>query len=423
MQERKPRLSAQGRKVQRQFCITQLIYGFVWASITFFTVFLKSTGMTPQQVGLCMSLNSLAGVLAPPVWGVIADKIGSRKRLWLWLLVISGIGFALIPASGAINIAGITLVTFVLPAVTFVRQPTNSILDTMIVSTAEQYEGMSYSSIRRWSSLGFAILSPIYGWLIPKLGIGLPFYMFLFFSLLTAWLGRNLPDVAQEQSTTTSSSAQTERQALHLSRIFKDYYLIVFLIFNVLLSFGSQTYAYLNYLIEELQGNAESLMGIMSGLKTVAEITMLSLAPWLSRRLSLPQMLCLSGLFYGTEQILYLFGHSIGYLFVVQMLNGAGFGMLLGSAVDYAYSLAPKGLETTVTSLYGAGMGIAGIIANALAGWAIATMGVRWMYGMTGLLIFIAIVLFVFSFPFGKHVLKKQSPTEFSAHKCFSPPF
>lgn len=417
MKEKKPRLTAQGRKVERQFCAMQLIYGFVWASTTFFTVFLKSTGMTPQQVGLCMSLNSLAGVLAPPVWGLIADKIGSRKRLWLWLwlLVISGVGFALIPASGAINIAGITLVTLVLPAVTFVRQPTNSILDTMIVSTAEQYEGMSYSSIRRWSSLGFALLSPVYGWLIPVLGLGFPFYMFLFFSLLTAWLGRNLPDVSADVP--SENHERTPKKSLHVSRIFKDYYLVVFLIFNVLLSFGSQTYYFLNYLIEELNGNAESLMGIMSGLKTIAEITMLSLSPILARRLSLPQMLCLSGLFYGTEQILYLFGHSIGYLFAVQMLNGAGFGMLLGSAVDYAYSLAPKGLETTVTSLYGAGMGIAGIIANAFAGWAIATVGVRWMYGITGVLIFAAIALFIFSFPFGKHVLKKQPPTEFSAKR------
>lgn len=421
MPEKRPRLSAQGRKVERQFCAMQLIYGFVWASTTFFTVFLKSTGMSPQQVGLCMSLNSLAGVLAPPIWGLIADKIGSRKRLWLWLLVISGAGFALIPASGAVNIAGITLVTFVLPAVTFVRQPTNSILDTMIVSTAEQYEGMSYSSIRRWSSLGFALLSPVYGWLIPVWGIGFPFYMFLFFSLLTAWLGRKLPDVSQHAP--AAQATEVPRQALHISRIFKDYYLVVFLIFNVLLSFGSQTYYFLNYLIEELHGNAESLMGVMSGLKTIAEITMLSLSPILARRLSLPQMLCLSGLFYGSEQILYLFGHSISYLFAVQMLNGAGFGTLLGSAVDYAYSLAPKGLETTVTSLYGAGMGIAGIIANAFAGWAIATLGVRWMYGMTGVLIFAAIALFVFSFPFGKHVLKKQPPTELFKQRCCSPPF
>lgn len=422
MPEKRPRLSAQGRKVERQFCTMQLIYGFVWASTTFFTVFLKSTGMSPQQVGLCMSLNSLAGVLAPPIWGLIADKLGSRKRLWLWLLVVSGAGFALIPASGSVNIAGITLVTFVLPAVTFVRQPTNSILDTMIVSTAEQYEGMSYSSIRRWSSLGFALLSPVYGWLIPVWGIGFPFYMFLFFSLLTAWLGRKLPDVSQSEPA-MPQRAEAPGHALHVSRIFKDYYLVVFLIFNVLLSFGSQTYFFLNYLIEELNGNAESLMGIMSGLKTIAEITMLSLSPVLARRLSLPQMLCLSGLFYGSEQILYLFGHSIGYLFAVQMLNGAGFGMLLGSAVDYAYSLAPKGLETTVTSLYGVGMGIAGIIANAFAGWAIATLGVRWMYGMTGVLIFTAIALFICSFPFGKHVLKKQPPTELFGHRCSSPPF
>ena len=101
----------------------------------------------------------------------------------------------------------------------------------------------------------------------------------------------------------------------------------------------------------------------------------------------------------------------------MQLLSGAGFGTLLASAVNYAYSLAPKGLETTVTSLYGIGMGVAGIIANAFAGWAIETLGIDWMYWITGLTIGASVVLFILSFTFGRVVLKKKAPLPFSLKK------
>ncbi len=406
-------LQEESKRVQRQFCLVQLFYGFAWASMTYFILLLQSTGMSPQEVGLIMSLNSFAALIAPPLWGMLADKRGSRKRLFIWLLLASGITFALIPASALINVFGVNLVAIFLPAVTFIRQPTVSIIDTIIVNTTEHFGGIDYSTIRRWSSLGFAIMSPVYSWLIPKTGIELPYYLFLVFCLCTIFFMRTLPDYSKP----VEKQTETHREKLHLSRIFKDYYLIVFLIFNILLSFGGQIYYFISYLLESVQEDPQ-LVGLFSGLKTIAEITMLSLAPRLKKYLSLPQMLCLSGLLYAVEPLLYPFCNNAVQICLVQMLNGAGFGTLLASAVNYAYSLAPKGLETTVTSLYGIGMGVAGIIANAFAGWAIETLGIHWMYRITGLTIGTAVVLFILSFTFGRLVLKKMPPLPFSLKKA-----
>lgn len=405
-------LQEESKRVQRQFCLVQLFYGFAWASITYFILLLQSTGMTPQEVGLVMSLNSFAALIAPPLWGMVADKRGSRKRLFIWLLLASGMTFALIPASALINVFGINLVAIFLPAVTFIRQPTVSIIDAIIVNTTEHFGGIDYSTIRRWSSLGFAILSPVYSWLIPKTSIELPYYLFLVFCVCTVFFMRSLPDY----SAPAAKTSEPVKEKLHLSRILKSYYLIVFLFFNILLSFGGQIYYFISYLLEFVHEDPQ-LVGLFSGLKTIAEITMLSLAPWMKKRLSLPQMLCLAGLLYAVEPLLYPLCHNAVQICLVQMLNGAGFGMLLASAVNYAYSLAPKGLETTVTSLYGIGTGVAGIIANAFAGWAIETLGIHWMYIITGLTIGTAVVLFILSFTFGRLVLKQTPPLPFSMKK------
>ena len=102
---------------------------------------------------------------------------------------------------------------------------------------------------------------------------------------------------------------------------------------------------------------------------------------------------------------------------LVQTLNGLGFGTILGCAVNYAHELSPKGLETTVMTIYGAGMGISGIIASAFGGWAIGAMGVRWMYTVNGVVMMGLLALFVLSFVFGQKVLKKTPPLPLFARK------
>ena len=83
---------------------------------------------------------------------------------------------------------------------------------------------------------------------------------------------------------------------------------------------------------------------------------------------------------------------------------------------DYVYALAPEGLKTTATTLYGAGMGAAGIIGNAFAGWAIAAVGIKMTYLFSGLCVVAFLVFFVLTFVFGR-MANKPAPVPFFRKK------
>ena len=183
METKKQKLSAEGRKVFLQFCGAELTYGMVWGTLSFITLFLSGAGMNSEQVGIVMSITSVFAMISAPVWGVIADKVGSRRKIFLLLMVVSGVGFAVLPLSAGVKILGLSLVSLLLPAFTFFRQPGSSMMDAMVVGATTHFPGMSYSAIRLWNSVGYMIIAPLYSIGVAKFGIALPFYGFCVFSL------------------------------------------------------------------------------------------------------------------------------------------------------------------------------------------------------------------------------------------------
>ena len=179
------------------------------------------------------------------------------------------------------------------------------------------------------------------------------------FAWATAFVNLKLKDYRSHGEAIAHQKGQP-REKLQFSRIFKNYYLITFLIFIFLAWIPSQAYFFLNYLLEDLGGDA-NIMGILVALKTGGEVLMLSLSNRMKKHLSLPQLLVLGASLYGLEQLLYPLCSTTWQVMIVNILDGMGFGTFLGSAVNYVYSLAPKGLETTATTLYGAGQGIGAV--------------------------------------------------------------
>ena len=72
--------SKQARKCIWQLRMSNMFFGMCSATIGFHVLFLQTNGMTAGEVGLVMSLNAALGTVAPPLWGLVADKIQSKER-------------------------------------------------------------------------------------------------------------------------------------------------------------------------------------------------------------------------------------------------------------------------------------------------------------------------------------------------------
>jgi PPP family 3-phenylpropionic acid transporter len=71
-----------------------LLFGALGIFFPFYSLYLaENVGLTPSQVGIVMASVPLSGMLAQPVWGVIADRTGRRARVLAMLSVASAVGY------------------------------------------------------------------------------------------------------------------------------------------------------------------------------------------------------------------------------------------------------------------------------------------------------------------------------------------
>ena len=397
------------KKALFQFCAMEFMFGMAGATMVVVVLFLQTKGLSATQVGLVMSINSFVGVVAPPFWGMISDKIRSRYRTLVLTFFFGGVFFALLPVSATIRIGGTLLAVFLLPVGNFFRQPTYSITDTMIVEACKHVPGMEYSFVRMCSSIGYTLMSFLYTPLMNVFSVDFPFYMFGIFCLFVVLLSRAIKPFDLKNTEEAVRENGTEKPKLHLSRIFKNYYLMVFIIVNMLFAITNGAVQYLVYLVRDVQGDPNAISS-MAGIRTVFEIFMLLSIVKLKKRFTLPALLCFGGAVYAIELLLYPLCQSVVLITIVELLDGIGYGLVLGCAVNYTYALSPKGLEATSISLYTIGASLVGILTNAIGGAFIEQFGIRAFYLTTGSIVLFSVLFFLFSFWFGRNVLKQEPP-------------
>ncbi|HRH73086.1 MAG TPA: MFS transporter, partial [Zoogloea sp.] len=69
-------------------------FAFIGAFSPYFGLYLQSIGVSAAQIALLMSLMSVMRMLAPTLWGWLADRLGVRTPIVRLSAVLSMAGFA-----------------------------------------------------------------------------------------------------------------------------------------------------------------------------------------------------------------------------------------------------------------------------------------------------------------------------------------
>lgn len=124
----------------------------VGALLPYLVLYLTWRGLSPTAAGLVMALMAGVGVLAVPLWGVVADRtLGTVTALRL-----SSVLAAL--ASLALLVSGRTGWAIVVSAgvLAATRAPGDAFANALAISTLDTQASRNYGNIRLWASLGFA---------------------------------------------------------------------------------------------------------------------------------------------------------------------------------------------------------------------------------------------------------------------------
>ena len=161
----------------------------------YMSIFLKSRGLSGAEVGTVWALLPLGAVIAPPLWGMVADKFRNRKILIISLTLVSGVLFACLLGTRTFWVLAGTLFlysTFRSSTLPLVESAT---LEYLSHSPRENECGriFAYGDFRLWGGVGFILASLTIGYLVDAFSIRMMVYVYLVAAAVQAFLGFALP--------------------------------------------------------------------------------------------------------------------------------------------------------------------------------------------------------------------------------------
>lgn len=392
-----------------------VLYGLAQACGEYRVLFLESQGLTATQCGYVLAGASLLAAVARPLAGALADKLRSRRVVYIgavtaWLALL-----ALLLATRHVRLASLGLCVGIIPLLSVSEQVTYGMIEAAGVNAALRHPRLDYSLIRVCLSIGYCGINFLYTPIVNRFGPLAPFACTMAYLAVLLVLSGTLRGF--ETAADGGETKAAPREKLGIGRLFRNYYLVTFALLYLLMSLGTQTSSFVYFLLDELEMDT-SLVGMAAGIRVLGEIIIMPLVPRLKRRVSLPMLQAAAGSLCILQMILYLTCKNPYVILGVIMLSGMACGITLSTTAVYLRLMAPEGLDTTTLSLSTAMSSLGLVIVSLVGGRVVDTLGIFALYRIVLCCLCLWIVLYFGTWLFGKYVLKKTPPVPMFVRKA-----
>lgn len=290
--------------------------------LPYWSLYLKSLGYSSGEIGILASLVMVTKVLAPNLWGYLADRYDCRTRI-----IRLGALLAVVAFCGVYLRQDFYWLAAVVVGYSFFWNAVLSQFDVLTLSHLSGQHGR-YSLIRLWGSVGFiAAVLAVGAWLDHHPIVHL---LFIITGLLSAiWLGSLL--VAENPE----GLSRGDRSPGSLLRILKQPAVLAFFATSFLLQFSHGPYYTFFSIHLEAQGYSKSATGILWSLGVIAEVVLFMGMHVLLQRFSLRHILIASLALTALRWWLIAeFVASLPVLVFAQCLHAASFGSAHAASVE-----------------------------------------------------------------------------------------
>ncbi|MCK6392161.1 MFS transporter [Zoogloea sp.] len=354
-------------------------FAFIGAFSPYFGLYLQSIGSSAAQIAVLMSLMSVMRMLAPTLWGWLADRLGVRTpivRLSAFLSVIGFAGFLMTDAYFGLFLSMAFLSFFWSAALPLVETLTFAHL---------KGQASRYGNIRVWGSVGFVIAVLGLGYLLDDLPvrallwITLAMLVGIFACAMTIPEARK-PGVPQPPVALREILRRPEVGGLLAACFFMS------------AAHGALYVFYSLHLVAH--GYSKSLVGWMWTLGVVAEIAVFMGMPQLLKAFSLRDLLVLSFVAAVLRFVLIGWGaDSVAVLVFAQVLHGATFGAYHAAAVAAVNHWFGTQHQARGQALYGSiSFGAGGMMGGLVSGYTWESIGPEWTYSLGSLFALLGLI-------------------------------
>ena len=347
-------------------------FAFIGAFSPYFTLYLQSLAFSAADIAILMSLMQVMRVVAPNLWGVLADRIGVRMPIVRLSAAASLAGFAAFfqtTSFGGIFAAMAVMAFFWSAALPLVESLTFGHLAG---------QTSRYGSIRLWGSVGFIVAVLGIGHALTWLPVDSQLWM-------TAMLlgGIFVFSLSVPEAPTPPHHHGTPGLRAVLARA--EVRALLGGCFFMSAAHGALYVFYSIFLVDA--GYSKALVGWMWTLGVVAEIGVFMLMPRLTARFSLRLILLVAYACAVARFLMIGWGvASIAVLAVAQMLHGATFGAYHAASIGAINRWFPGRLQARGQALYGSiSFGAGGMLGGLLSGYTWDAIGPAWTYTIASL--------------------------------------
>lgn len=346
-------------------------FAFVGAFAPYFTLYLQDIGQSAWEIGVLMSVPQVMRLLAPNLWGWLADHLGRRAAVVKLAAFGSVVGFCgfFFTRDYVPMLAAMTLVWFFWSAA----------LPLVEAMTLDRLAGQTerYGRIRLWGSIGFIVSVLGLGALLDRLPIAAVLWACLFIlasvfaSALT--LGETRVGAGGTAPPVASQLRRPEVAALLVACFFMS------------VAHGPLYVFYSIHLVDH--GYDKMAVGMLWSLGVVAEIIVFMTMPRLMKHFSLRSILLAS---FGLAVLRFLLiGWAADYgwiLLFAQILHGATFGAYHAGAMAVLIRWFDPAQQARVQGVYGSiSFGAGGMVGGLISGQSWDSLGAGMTYTLASL--------------------------------------
>ncbi len=335
--------------------------------IPYWGLYLKSRGFSPVEIGELIAIIMATKIVAPNIWGWVADHCGQRMRVIRVACLLAMVSF-----TGVFLSYGYWWMALVMAVFSFFW---NAALPQFEAATLNHLgsDTQRYSRIRLWGSIGFILMVAGLGAVFDRTGMGLlPYVLVVLFAGI--WL---------------SSLCVPERAAGHqsldhepLSKVLKtpSVFSLLLVCFLIQASHGPYYTFFSLYLTDH--GYSETVIGQLWALGVVAEIgVFLRMHRWLPRYGSRNLLLVATILTAVRWLLIAVFADNAWIIVIAQLLHAASFGVYHAVAIHLIHRLFTGKHQGRGQALYSSlSFGAGGAVGSLAAGYLWENVGAQSMY-------------------------------------------
>lgn len=355
-------------------------FAFVGCFIPYFSLYLKSIGLSAWDIGVLMSLMPLMRMLAPAFWGWLADRLGRKTALIRNALVASVIAFA-----GFLLTRDFLYLALTMAVMSCFWSASLPLLEALTLGHLRQ-QMERYGRIRLWGSVGFIVAVQGVGLLLDALPlISIPWTCLgLLGGALLITMG--LPE---------SEPVAVDHGSGGLREVLAQPAVIALLAAGFMMSVAhAPLYTFLSIHLVDV-GYGKAAIGGLWSLGVMAEIVVFAFMPRLMGMGSLRNILLLC--FALAALRFFMIGWMAAWpaaIVAAQFLHGATFGAHHAASITALNRWFPPRHQATAQSLYGSiCYGAGGVVGGLFAGYGWDPLGAGLTYSAASLFALVGLLL------------------------------